>query len=373
MDTCRGSHPLVRIKRTVMLLYVALSSLGSRTVVSAFVRTTKVGGVLPFHRGRQADYSSAATNMVAHEVQELVKEAVLALPQMQDKTMLHLTVVGSRSRGLANTDSDYDVKVIVLHSMTNYLLQKTTSSKSFVTSIKTEESPTGDDDDSAMKTLKVEGTLVDYLTMQKYALSSNFATYETLIGGITVYKTEASAYLEHLFRKTYSPQVLITSLQGIGTGELKKADKKKATFCVDPSGYVKHAANMVYYASVVHAIAACPVQDPPPTLNAYAILQQQQNDLEPKLEEAIHSLYAQRRKLVASSTVSSTDVDDILEPFTTYLESASEVKAPQQEELPRQELLNALHEEANEQFLQLVMSSRGVEQERTARKSSNIQ
>jgi predicted nucleotidyltransferase len=268
--------------------------------------------------------SSSIVEQMAHEQ---VLEAVLSLPQIKDKTLLHLSVVGSRSKQIASQDSDYDVKAVILHSHADYLLQNITPSKSFVTTIV---------DPNTGEEVEVEGTLVDYLTMQKYALGSTLAAYESLYG-LAIYKTPESDFLQELFRKAYNPAVLVASFQGLGKAELTKAEKKHGQ-----KGYIKHAANMVYYASAVHAICN---STQPPTPNAFALLDGL-DEAPTKLQEEIRSLYLQRKANKSASNVN-------MEPFTSFLESARELKAPKR---TNEQLQLLLREEANEAFLKVVMS-----------------
>ena len=66
---------------------------------------------------------------------DAILQAVLGLPHMKDKTLVHLSIAGSRSKSIASPDSDYDVKAVILHSTENHLLQNITSSKAFATSV----------------------------------------------------------------------------------------------------------------------------------------------------------------------------------------------------------------------------------------------
>ena len=156
-----------------------------------------------------------AKKQLENEAYQLVLGAVLGLPQMEGKTLVHLSVTGSRSKQLASPDSDYDVKAVILHSTSDYLLQRVTRSKAFKTDIILEGKP-----------VELEGTLVDYLTMTNYALASNQTAYDALFG-ITVHETSQSQYLKQLFCKAYNPKVLMTSYTGLMKAELKKAEKQQ--------------------------------------------------------------------------------------------------------------------------------------------------
>ena len=64
-------------------------------------------------------------------IHDLILQAVEGLPEMKGKKLIHLSIVGSRSKQLASHDSDYDLKAIILHSTENYLLQNVTPNKVF--------------------------------------------------------------------------------------------------------------------------------------------------------------------------------------------------------------------------------------------------
>ncbi|CAB9526332.1 expressed unknown protein [Seminavis robusta] len=258
----------------------------------------------------------------------LVVEAVLGLPQMKDKTLLHLAVVGSRSKAIASKDSDYDVKAVVLHSVADYLLQNITPSKAFETSIVDPE--TGE-------VVEVEGTLVDYLTMQKYALSTNTAACEAFYG-LVIHQTPESEYLKELFLKAYDPRVLVLSYQGLLKHELKKARKQGR------SGQIKHAANMVFYASMVHLASS---SQEPPIQNAFQHVQSLQID--PALRENMLVLYRQRM-----ADKSRTDADTA--PFAAFLQNAEELEAPPC--IKSKDEIESLRAEANARFVETIASDR---------------
>jgi RNA repair pathway DNA polymerase beta family len=256
---------------------------------------------------------------------QVIVSAVLSLPQMQGKKLLLLSVVGSRSKGFPSSDSDYDVKAIILHSPSDYLLQNITPSKAFVTSIIHPETA---------EAVKVEGTLVDYLTMQKYALGSNQAAFDAIFG-ISIYETSESAYLEQLFLRSYNPWVLVQSFQGLLKHERKAALKQRQK-CI------KHEANMVYYATMLHVLGSDTSLAPPPH-NAFMLLEQLL--VIPFIREQIRSLYEQRM-----DNKSITDVNS--EQFATLILQACDLRSP--EVVKSTEDSNALQLEANNTFLSII-------------------
>lgn len=260
---------------------------------------------------------------------DLILEAILDLPQMKGETLIHLSIVGSRSKQLDSHDSDYDLKAVILRPKEDYLLQKVVERKSFsVTLI--------DPDDG--KNIEVEGTLVDYLTMQSYVLKSGQAAYDALFG-IPIYTTRESEYLKELFQRSYNARELLRSYQGLLGAEQKRAEKKGRI-----TGYIKHAANMVYYASAVHAF-----QSPEPPLPDAFFLLDTLDDIDPELREQMKGLYEKRK-------VDKSRSDYNMAPFIDFIDKARRLKAPDSMQLLTPKERQALKEEADETFLKLCLS-----------------
>lgn len=258
---------------------------------------------------------------------QVLVSAILALPQIQGKQLLHLSVVGSRSKGFASSDSDYDVKAVILHSPSDYLLQNITPIKAFVTSIIHPETSNVD---------KVEGTLVDYLTMQKYALGSNQAAFDALFG-LSIYETSESAYLEKLFLCSFNLSVLVQSFQGLLRNERNAALRQKRQSCI------KHEANMVYYASMLHVLVAATSLVPPPH-NAFKLLEQLL--ISQCVREQIRALYERRM-----DNKSITDVN--LESFAALILQAYDLRSSGV--VKSKEEIDALQMEAKKTFLSIVL------------------
>ena len=55
----------------------------------------------------------------------IVKAIQKKIIQGNDITILHISITGSRGKGMASADSDFDTKILVLHSREDYLLQAT--------------------------------------------------------------------------------------------------------------------------------------------------------------------------------------------------------------------------------------------------------
>lgn len=134
--------------------------------------------------------------------------------------------------------------------------------------------------------IEVEGTLIDYLKAQDYALRSHQAAYDALYG-IPIFQTPESEYLKHLFTRAYNPMPLLLSFQGLMRAERKKAEKKQGL-----DGYIKHASNLVYYASAVHAFDAATAN--PPLPDAFSLLDSL-DSIDHELKGRIKWLYERRK------------------------------------------------------------------------------
>lgn len=255
-----------------------------------------------------------------------VLEAILNLPEMKGKTLIHLAIVGSRSKRLASHDSDYAVKAVILHSKSEYLLQKVTRSKSFKTTM--EDPTTGEP-------AEVEGTLVDFLTAKNYVLATHAAAYDALFG-IPVYETPESHYLKQLFVKAYNPRILVAGFQGLLRSEQKRAARQQR------QGYIKYVANMVYYASAVHNFST---NDEPPQPDAFALLEQLA--ISPELRKQIGDLYGQRK-------IDKSKNDVSLEAFAEFLDKALSLEPPESKRVTAAGILEKMQGEANDIFLELV-------------------
>ena len=116
---------------------------------------------------------------------------------------IFIAICGSQAKGLASPTSDFDMKMIVLHSKTYYLLQKSTAS----TRLKTE-----------YNSIEVEGTIMDALpATTNYLPKSNPMIYECM-AGIPIYKTVYSEKLNQLWQKSYNWEIIRHATHGILTG-----------------------------------------------------------------------------------------------------------------------------------------------------------
>mmetsp|Transcript_27215 Transcript_27215/g.49120 ORF Transcript_27215/g.49120 Transcript_27215/m.49120 type:complete len:247 (-) Transcript_27215:436-1176(-) len=245
---------------------------------------------------------------------------------MKGTTLIHLSTVGSRSKQLASHDSDYDLKAIILHSTENYLLQNVTPNKAFVTSIV---------DPNTDNAVEVEGTLVDYLNMMDHALKSHQVAYAALFG-IAIYETSESEHLKQLFHQAYDPRTLLVSYSGIMHSERLRAKKKHR------QNGIKHAANIVYYASILHVFQTNPE---PPLPGAFSL--ERLKNVDSKLRKQIKSLY-EHRKL--DKSISDFD----LSQFRDFIKSANDLKARESTQTTGVEL-QTLRTEAHKNFLKLCL------------------
>ena len=86
---------------------------------------------------------------------------------------MHISITGSRAKGIASANSDYDTKVIVLHPEELYLLQRTAQALNFETDL---------------EGVEVEGTFIDFLRATEWTLETNPMIYEAFEGDV-IYTT----------------------------------------------------------------------------------------------------------------------------------------------------------------------------------------
>ena len=137
-----------------------------------------------------------------------------ALPA--DIKILFISLTGSQGKNLAASDSDYDIRVIILSPYDKYLLQKPKQTIQINTTF---------------QGVTLEGTAVDLIKAFGYALETNPFIIDTL-RGIPVYN-ESEELLESLrrvFIEAYLPLVPMNAFQGILyhflNRELKDKDRK---------------------------------------------------------------------------------------------------------------------------------------------------
>jgi len=134
---------------------------------------------------------------------------------------IHIAICGSKAKGLASPTSDFDIKIIVMHSKRDYMLQNNKATRR----LKTEYNG-----------IEVEGTIMDVLMITtKWVVKSNPTIYECL-AGIPIYKTPYSEKLSQLWKKAYNWEIIRHSVTGMIMGYKNKKlsidkTKKDLTTC----------------------------------------------------------------------------------------------------------------------------------------------
>jgi len=167
-------------------------------------------------------------------VQELRQQLNSTGHHGRHTTILQIAVCGSSGKGIASDQSDFDVKVLLLHPQKDYLLQKVKESwhSSFTFEYKEELEQRQDerDDDnvttSTTTMIEVDVMFIDYLRMVKYIAKSDMTAYEMFAGDIIHTSPEAKA-LEEVWKQAYLPGVLAGQYSGLLNSYLKKPRTKK--------------------------------------------------------------------------------------------------------------------------------------------------
>ena len=68
----------------------------------------------------EAKLTSSVNLEISEESQAVIDQIKSKLPQ--DIVLLHVAILGSRAKGMASSNSDFDTKVIIMHPKSNYLL-----------------------------------------------------------------------------------------------------------------------------------------------------------------------------------------------------------------------------------------------------------
>ena len=120
---------------------------------------------------------------------------------------IHIAVCGSKAKGLASATSDYDMKMIVVYSKNDYMLQKNKGTRRL---------------DTEYNSIEVEGSIMDALLVTtNYLCKSNPMIYECL-AGIPIYKSGYSEKLRELWNKTYNWEIIRHSVHGMLMGYKNK-------------------------------------------------------------------------------------------------------------------------------------------------------
>ena len=127
------------------------------------------------------------------------------------RTILQITVCGSSGKGIASDQSDFDVKVLVIHPQKDYLLQKV--KESWHSTFKFEY---GD-----KITVEVDAMFIDYLRMTKYIARSDMTAYEMFAGEV-IYDSDEAKALGELWKQAYLPGILSGQYSGLLFSYLKK-------------------------------------------------------------------------------------------------------------------------------------------------------
>jgi len=134
-------------------------------------------------------------------------------------TILQITVNGSSGKGIASDQSDFDLKVLLIHSQNDYLLQKVKESWHSTFTFEYEN-----DDEDAVRTtntIEVDVMFIDYLRMAKYIAKSDMTAYEIFSGDI-IYDSPQAKALNELWKQAYLPRILAGQYSGLLFSYLKK-------------------------------------------------------------------------------------------------------------------------------------------------------
>jgi predicted nucleotidyltransferase len=130
---------------------------------------------------------------------------------LHEKNLMAVLIVisGSRAKGVASKDSDYDMNVVAMSSRAAYLLQEVNLSSNF--SIEVEG-------------VEVEGTITDICKLRAYVLGQNMKAHD-VFASIPIYATQIAQDMRTIWHETCDPKSLARSLKGmLMVYKMKKLD-----------------------------------------------------------------------------------------------------------------------------------------------------
>jgi len=191
---------------------------------------------------------------------EIVKLVRSVLPA--GARLLHVSVAGSRGKGLAAPDSDFDVNAIAIYPARAYMLGKKKGTVKFE-GLKVPLTGGAAD---------LEGTVTDLWSMYGYALETNLHAYEAFFSHV-IYTTAEADDVEKIFRSAYQSDKIRSALSGMLRGHRKKklAVANLPIRCHGTTT-LKLACEALYVALKLLYIASSKGESPPPPYSAWDLL-----------------------------------------------------------------------------------------------------
>lgn len=275
-----------------------------------------------------------------------------------DITILHISITGSRGKGMASDNSDFDTKVLILHSRKDYLLQ-TTKDIWTMPEFSLEEN---DDDNNQTKRhtdyndedgqqepkIEVEGLVMDYRKLSEYIQTSNMTAYE-FFAGTPIYTTRASMKLRELWCRSYDNGKLFRQYWGmlhtyrkrnnvnakmIKTLPLQKTQQSGNEHRPAPTIPNKQAMEIVYLSLKVMFLHDETMYDMEPPFHVNELLNASKMDDYGMTKEWIYTLLKER--------ISNKDGDFVVTPpFIELSEAAFHIRKPIQQQGSKEEKNNS--------------------------------
>jgi predicted nucleotidyltransferase len=141
--------------------------------------------------------------------QATIVRRVVRLLNEKNLVTIHIAISGSRAKGIASQDSDYDMNVVAMSSRAAYLLQEVNLSRNF--SIEVEG-------------VEVEGTITDICKLRTYIVGQNMKAHD-VFDSMPIYSTKIGQDMRTIWQETFNPRCLARSLKGMLTVyKMKKLD-----------------------------------------------------------------------------------------------------------------------------------------------------
>lgn len=284
-----------------------------------------------------------------------IVETIKKLLSPKGITVLHIAIVGSYAKGMnsKNGCSDFDTKVIALHSRRDYLLQKVNKAFQFQTRITADT--------------ELEGTVIDLTTMMRYVVGNNQMACYDMFEGNSIYTTRAAQTLRGIWMyKAYDCIKLQQSRCGMLLGYKRKLIGTTTKTAATTRGIVttrKLAGEAVYLSlsilylqrkqqspppcSVFDLLECCMVSDPDDDYDTI---------IDPARKAWIQDLVALRIQDKTADYVITQDMQNLMELALQVKDVTRTEKLIQEKTRSNEEQVMDLVEEVEDLFLRVIAS-----------------
>lgn len=155
--------------------------------------------------------------------------------------ILSIVVIGSRGKNLFNNESDYDLRVVTLDNIKNYILQTPIHTHKLGKIIIKDNNSNKNEDNK----VEIDGKTIDVIDLFRYSYKTNSFASE-IIKGLEIYSDEEIRILPLLkesFIKNINSKTIINQIVGLINSDFKKINKESKE---NKANQVKSLCEIVY-------------------------------------------------------------------------------------------------------------------------------